>query len=332
MLIIEEIRALSEVNPEFVPILNSGSPFLQGWSADTNISQVRAMMQAGKDAAPKVDPATLPYLQEDISIPVRDNRSVGVRIYRPRGDSTEGRPGLVVFHGGGFAVGDLDTETWLCALFVKLGGVVVDVDYRLAPEHVFPAAIEDAFDATKWTAQNAKSLGIDPGKGFLVGGESSGGEMAVIVAHLCLNDKLSPPLTGIYAAMPGGVNNETVPDKYKDRFISFEQNANAPVLSLESLALIWKTYQSDPQSPLAFPLAFPTHKGIPKTYFQICGLDPVRDSGLVMEQVLKDDGVPTRRDIYPGMPHAFWAMFPELKISAKQRQDAEDGFKWLLGK
>lgn len=89
------------------------------------------------------------------------------------------------------------------------------------------------------TAQNAESLGIDPEKGFLVAGESSGGEMAVIVAHLCLNDKLTPPLTGIYAAMPGGVNHETVPEKYKDRFISFEQNADAPILSAESLAFIW---------------------------------------------------------------------------------------------
>lgn len=87
-----------------------------------------------------------------------------------------------------------------------------------------------------------ESLGIDPEKGFLVGGESSGGDMAFIVAHLCLNDKLSPPLTGIYAAMPGGVNHETVPEKYKDRFISFEQNANAPVLSLESLRFIWSKF------------------------------------------------------------------------------------------
>lgn len=84
-----------------------------------------------------------------------------------------------------------------------------------------------------------KSLGIDPEKGLLVGGESSGAEMAVIVAHLYLNDKQSPPLTGIYASMPGGVNHETVPEKYRDRFISLEQNADAPVLSAASLAFIW---------------------------------------------------------------------------------------------
>lgn len=185
MLTIEEIRALSKVNPEFEPvspfrplfssfykngldagalihaantrsgrmkILNSGSPLLIPWGTVTDIPQIRAMLQAAKDATPKADPATLPYTLEDISIPVRDNRSVGGRVYRPRGGSSEGRPGLVVFHGGGFTVGDLDTEAWLCALFAKLGGIVVDVDYRLAPEHVFPAPIEDAFDALKWVS------------------------------------------------------------------------------------------------------------------------------------------------------------------------------------
>ncbi|KAL7932782.1 Alpha/Beta hydrolase protein [Trichoderma chlorosporum] len=332
MLTVKEIRALSDVNPEFEPILNSGSPILTAWDLNTDIFQVRAIIQAMKEAAPKVDPATLPYLQEDIQIPVRDNRTIDIRVYKPREESAEGRPGLVVFHGGGYAVGDFDTEAWLCALFAKLGGVAVNVMYRHAPEHLFPSAVEDAYDATKWTAQNLKSLGIDPEKGFLVGGDSSGGEMAVIVAHLCLNDKLNPPLTGIYAAMPGGVNNETVPEKYKDRFISLEQNADAPVFSAASLAFIWKNHQVDPRSPLAFPLAFPTHKGLPKTYFQVCGLDPVRDCALVMEQVFKDEGVATRRDIYPGLPHGFWGFFPDMKVSAKQRQDAEEGLKWLLSK
>ncbi|PTB62945.1 alpha/beta-hydrolase [Trichoderma citrinoviride] len=348
MLSIEEIRALAEVNPEFAPILNSGSPLLASWDSTTNIPQVRAMIQAAK--APQPDPATLPYLQEDIRIPVRDGRTVAVRVYKPRAAAEEeqdssssssptagggGRPGLVVFHGGGYAVGDLDTETWLCALFVtQLGGVAVNVDYRLAPEHVFPAAVEDAFDATRWMAQNVQSLGIDPAKGFLVGGESSGADMALVVAHMYLHDgqQQSPPLTGVYAAIPGAVNNETVPDKCRDRFISLEQCAEAPVLSKASMEFIWKNHQVDPHSPLAFPLAFPSsvRASLPKTYFQICGLDPVRDCGLLPEQVFRDEGVETGRHVYPGMPHAFWALFPDLEVSARQRRDAEEGLRWLL--
>ena len=67
-------------------------------------------------------------------------------------DSPDGCPGMVVFHGGGYLVGDFETEAWLCALFTKLGGIAVNVDYRHAPEHVFPAAIHDAFDATAWVS------------------------------------------------------------------------------------------------------------------------------------------------------------------------------------
>ncbi|KAK5990716.1 AB hydrolase superfamily protein B1A11.02 [Cladobotryum mycophilum] len=312
MLSIEEIRALGDVDPEFEVILKSGSPFLAGWNSDTNIPQLRSIIAKAKEAQPKPDLASLAYTQEDIEVPVRDDGKVVVRVYKPRGDAPEdGRPGFIVFHGGGYAVGDLDTEAWLCALFAELGGVAVNVDYRHAPEHVFPAAINDAFDATKWVAQNVESLGINPKKGLLIGGESSGGDMALIVAHLYQEE-------------------ESVPEKYKDYFISMEQLADAPVLDAASIQFIRKNYQADLKSPLVFPLLFPDHGGIPKTYFQVCGLDVVRDCGLVVEQVLRDAGVPTRLDIYPGVPHAFWALFPQLSQSKKQAQDARKGLEWLL--
>jgi acetyl esterase/lipase len=98
----------------------------------------------------KPDPATLPHVEEHIQIPVRDGSKIAARIYKPKETSSDGSPGFIVFHGGGYAVGGLETEAWLCALFTSLGGVTVDVDYRLAPDHTFPTAINDAFDATKW--------------------------------------------------------------------------------------------------------------------------------------------------------------------------------------
>ena len=91
-------------------------------------------------------------------------------------------------------------------------------------------------------------------------------------------------------------------------------------------------YKPDPNSPLASPVAFPSHAGLPKTYFQACGKDPVRDCSIMLEQVYKDDGVPTKIDIYPGLPHAFWAIFPELEVSQKRERDAVEGLKWLLAK
>lgn len=120
---------------------------------DTDIHKVRAMLAQMRQTQPRPDPSTLSYTTKDIYIPLRDGLETAARVYKPRGASVEeGRPGLVVFHGGGYLVGDLDTEAWLCALFTGLGGIAIDVDYRHAPEHVFPQAIHDAFDATKWVS------------------------------------------------------------------------------------------------------------------------------------------------------------------------------------
>lgn len=126
---------------------------LAGWNMSTDIHQIRAAISQMRATKPKPDPATLPYIEQDIEIPVRDGSRIAARVYKPRDSEppeSSGRPGFIVFHGGGFAVGDFEFEAWLCALFTRLGGIAVNVDYRLAPEYVFPTAINDAYDATKW--------------------------------------------------------------------------------------------------------------------------------------------------------------------------------------
>ncbi|KAJ6445989.1 lipase 2 [Purpureocillium lavendulum] len=329
MLSIDDLRALSEVDPEFKQILESDDPLIAGWTHDTDIFAIRRAIAKMRREQVKPDKANLPYCEEDIEIPVRDGRVTAARVYRPRAMLLEGCPGMVIFHGGGYLVGDFETEAWLCALFVELGGIAVNVDYRHAPEHVFPAAIHDALDSTVWISRNAKALGINPRKGLLVGGESSGADMALVVAHLCRDSNMMPPLTGIYAPMPGGATKETVPAKYRDRFISLEQNARAPMLWAESIEFFRKLYKADLTSPLALPIVF-GHAGLPKTYFQVCGLDPVRDCGLIMEQTLREAGVETKMDMYPGLPHAFWGFFPQLTATAKHGRDSEAGLRWLL--
>ena len=125
-------------------------------SLDTDIDMVREHMAHARQFRTRPDPASLPYTEEDIRIPVRDGRHVAARVYRPRGGAPAGGcPGFCVFHGGGYMLGDFVTEEELCARFTGLGGIAVNVDYRHAPEHVFPAAIEDAHDAMKWVSGRA---------------------------------------------------------------------------------------------------------------------------------------------------------------------------------
>lgn len=100
--------------------------------------------------AAKPDPSTLSYVEEDVHITVRDGASIAVRIHKPRVVADDGCPVLVAFHGGGFVIGDLEGVGPLCQLFTTLGGIAVNVDYRLAPEHPFPVPVQDYFDVVKW--------------------------------------------------------------------------------------------------------------------------------------------------------------------------------------
>ncbi|KAF4983776.1 hypothetical protein FZEAL_899 [Fusarium zealandicum] len=127
--------------------------------------------------------------------------------------------------------------------------------------------------------------------------------MSLVVTRLCRDAGMTPPLTGVYAPFNFGVSGATVPEKYEDQFFSKEQHANALVLNAAAIKSLQSKYKPDQTSPLAFPVAFPSHAGLPKAYFQAYfqayGLDPVRDCSIVLERVYRDDGVPTKMDIYP---------------------------------
>ena len=124
-------------------------------------------------------------------------------------------------------------------------------------------------------------------------------------------------------------------DRYKHLWISREQNAEAPVFNATSLGKVdnlWNPNRSsEDYSPFAEKDQSSCHKGMPKSFFQICGMDPLRDDGLMYERVLRKNGVETRLEVYPGVPHAHFSFLPDLKISQKCSFDTLDGFGWLLG-
>lgn len=198
------------------------------------------------------------------------------------------------------------------------------------------------------TASNLEELGVNPTKGFLVGGISAGANFASIVSHLYRDEKLSPPLTGVYLSIPPVVSRKVVPEKYKNTYLSLEQNKDAPSLNKEVAAtfdsksshiLLRSTipnklglYAAGEPTHLLTPILFESHKDLPPTYFQICGLDPLRDEGFIYEDILKENGVETKTDIYPGLPHGFWSWFPEAEFTKKFIEDCKNGMSWLLEK
>lgn len=125
---------------------------MEGWNRDTDIYAIRDMMATRRASQLRVNPAEKPHTEEDARIPTRDGNTIAARIYKPRNAPGDGCPGMIVYHGGGFVVGDFETEAWLCEMFTQLGGIAVNVDYRMAPEHVFPTALEDSLDAAKWVS------------------------------------------------------------------------------------------------------------------------------------------------------------------------------------
>jgi acetyl esterase/lipase len=140
-----------------------------------------------------------------------------------------------------------------------------------------------------------------------------------------------------------------VPKKYQSVFLSREQNKNSPLLNLENIrmfdskssgsltliiflcVILAGHYNADWESPLFAPLMFESHKNLPPTYFQICGMDPFRDDGFIYERVLREEnGIKTKVDVYPGLPHAFWTFFSRAGFTKKLHGDSTKGMAWLL--
>ncbi|KAJ5010955.1 AB hydrolase superfamily protein [Colletotrichum sp. SAR 10_99] len=281
--------------------------------------------------------------EQDRKIKVRDGHEITIRIYTPVKAPAEGSPLIVMYHEGGWSQGDLTDEEVNCRLFSRdLGAVCVNVEYRLAPEFMFPTGINDSWDALQWCAKNASELGADPSRGFIIGGGSAGGNIAAVLAHLARDNKLSPSVTGQYLCVPAimcFLPPEDVPEKYRAEYLSHPAvtPSKDPIIgdAKDAAAGLQLVIKPDMESPLFVPFhngkIGEGHKGLPPAYFQVAGLDPLRDEGLIYERVLREEaGVKTKLDIYTGVPHYFWTNFPHLEKSKQFVEDTVKGVKWLL--
>ncbi|KAK5078047.1 hypothetical protein LTR64_003549 [Lithohypha guttulata] len=274
--------------------------------------------------------------QSETHYTTRDGTKMRVKVYKPASPPAEGSALIVLYHGGGFCIGSPEGEEQTCRNLVQaFGSVCVSASYRLAPEFKFPHAPNDCWDSLKWAAANAKELGADPSKGFIIGGTSAGGNLTAVLAHLARDEGLQPPLTGQYLAIPALGGGKLIPEKYRDRWLSFEQNVEVPVLPVSAVNMFMKGYEPDSESyELYNVIAHPKgHKNMPPTFFQIDGMDPLRDEALIYATMLEDDnGAKTKVDVYPGLPHGHWGFFPMLESSKRFRKEQVQGFGWLLGK
>lgn len=228
--------------------------------------------------------------------------NIRIRIYQQKTDT----PVLVYYHGGGFAICSIETHDAVCRRIARLSNAtVVSVDYRLAPEHKFPAAVEDCYSATKWVAENAEEIGVDASKLF-VGGDCAGGNLAAAVSIMArdMGEDLVKQQILIYPA----VNLFTVmPSIYE-----FGEN---PVLDFEIMKWFSSQYlekREDALNPLASPI-FADLSDLPPALIITAEYDPLRDEGELFGHMLRKAGVEASVVRFRGVLHGFINYYPVLK-------------------
>ena len=233
---------------------------------------------------------------------------VAVRIYRPH----QAQGAIVWLHGGGFVMGDLDTEhPWAARLADGTGAVVVSVGYRRAPEHRFPAALDDAYAVVAWTAEHAAELGIDPER-IAVGGHSAGAGLAAAVA-LRARDQQGPPIRFQL------LNQPELDDRQETW--SARHFTDTPWMTRDKLAATWRHYLgSASASPYAAPARADDLSGLPPAYVATAEFDPLRDEAIAYALRMLQAGVPVELHQWPGTFHGSQAI---LSAEISQRQIAE---------
>jgi acetyl esterase len=294
-----EVRVV--IDPELEPFVASFPP------ADlTDPVAARKNLAALAAAAPAPDTADMEI--EDRTVPA--DPDVPVRIYHPH----HAQGAIVWLHGGGFVMGDLETEhPWAVRVANGSGAVVISVGYRRAPEHRFPAALDDSYAVLSWTIEHAAELGIDPER-IAVGGHAAGAGLAAAVA-LRARDEQGPPICFQL------LNQPELDDRQETW--SARHFTDTPFMTRAKVAASWQHYLgSAAATPYASPARAADLTGLPPAYVTSAEFDPNRDEAIAYAQRLLQAGVPVELHQWPGTFHGSQAI---LSADVSQRQMAELG-------
>jgi acetyl esterase len=304
-----------KVHPQLQPFMEGLAHFPKAGSVP--VETLRAIVSQSSTAFPPL-PVPIGAIT-DRTIP-GPGGEIPIRIYRPAATSTA--PVIVYFHGGGWVVGDLNTQDMICrGLCHGAEAIVVSVAYRLAPEHPFPAAPEDCWAATQWIAAHVEELHALDGA-LAVAGDSAGAYLAAGVA-LRARDAGAPKISA-QVLIYGGCNYPSAATPSSEEFV------DAPLLSKQELEFYWTQYLSNPSveqdSPLVSPVRAHSHEGVAPACILTAEIDPTRDDAERYGQVLVAAGVPVFNRRFNGLIHGFVSW---LGILDGAQQAIDDAAAWL---
>src|SRR5690349_10069895 len=274
-------------------------------------------------------PAAPMFSVDDIDVPMRDGASIRVRLYHPAEPQwANPAPALVYYHGGGFTVGSVNTHDALCRMFARDAQcAVMSVDYRLAPEHKFPTAVDDAFDALEWLHDNAALYGIDASR-MAVGGDSAGGTLATVCAVLARDAGI--PLVLQLLIYPGTTGHQQTD--------SHARLADGYLLSGDTIQWFFEQYLRDADdrhdwrfAPLDGTRGAPALHGVAPAWIATAEYDPLSDEGDAYAHKLRESGNAVAFTCYAGMIHEFFKMGGYVPDVAIAHADAAAALRAAFG-
>lgn len=328
----EQILSLADADPEFTELLKTQQ------APQYDYSDAHKLILGLRQALKQWHTPPVPGVAEkDVEYAARDGYTLRLKVFSPpeSPEPSPTRPMIILYHGGGFTIGSPESLAPICRLIVeKLNAVCITPSYRQGPEDPFPAGILDGWDAFKYIGSHMTDLGATPTSKMIVGGVSAGGKIATVVSHMARDHSVQPSITGVWLAASSLVQPEAIPERYKHLYLAKSQDKviNAPVTALRLSKVFQDAFKPDVQSELSSLLNWHSgHKGQPRTFLQVCGMDIVRDDSLIYEKVLREEaGVETMMKVYPGWPHIFFQVFPQAQKTKQFYAEALMGLGWLL--